>query len=187
MNREKLYTFLINNDIKIEEDLYNYGIYVLTTYLKYLIFLFPIALLMGTFIETTIFVLLFIPLRRYIGGFHMNNMKSCFYASVLIGIIIPYCSSHLFVFSMIHTLLIFVSCFWMTKKFGVIDHPKKVISNKEKIIYLEKSLKIEVIYFAISIISNLMSYYFINNLVCYIYIFFILGMIIKKIENIKYK
>ena len=179
MNKKDLYKFLIENNVKIEEELYNYGFYVLTTYLKYLIVLFPISIILGTFIETMVFILLFIPLRRYIGGFHMNNMKSCFYASVLIGIIIPYFSSHLFDFSMTHLFLIFVLCFFMTKKFGVIDHPKKVISDKEKRIYLHKSLKIEIIYFVISIISNLMSYLFISNLVSYIYIFFMFGMIIR--------
>lgn len=182
MNKKDLYKFLIKNNVKIEEDLYNYGIYVLTTYFKYLIVLFPTSIVLGTFIETTTFILFFIPLRRYIGGFHMNNMKSCFYASVLIGIIIPYFSSHLFDFSMIHVFLIFVLCFLMTIKFGVIDHPKKVISDKEKRIYLHKSLKIEVMYFVISIISNLMSCLFISNLISYIYIFFMLGMIIKIIK-----
>ena len=182
MNK-KMYELLLKNDVVIEEDLFNYGFYVLTTYMKYLMVLIPVSLTIKTFLETLIFIILFIPLRRYIGGLHMKNKESCFFASVIFGILIPYLSTYTYNFPIISTFVIFLICILMTKKYGVIDHPNKKISIKEKNIYLNKSLQIEFIYFLFCISSFFFSIFFINNIISYIFLFFIFGMLIKKLAH----
>lgn len=95
MNK-KIYNILKKNDIKIDEDLFYYGWANFTHYFVYLIFTFILAFYCNCFKQTIIFLLLYIPLRRYIGGFHFSSNIICIFFSTLISIIPPLLSKQLF-------------------------------------------------------------------------------------------
>ena len=173
---EKIYNYLLANKIFIEKDLFEYGFFVLCTYTKYLLFIIPISLLFNIFWETIFFVIFFIPLRRFIGGFHLNNYKMCFFCSVILAIAIPYFAKNIVISTCIPISLIYLFCLILTKKYGVIEHPNKEITESEKKTYLTYSLVIETFYYCISVFSFFYFDPIIHNILLLILSFFIVSM-----------
>ena len=63
-----IFNILKKNNIDIAEDLYHYGWSIFVHYLFYLIITLSIAVYYHCVFQTIIFLFLYIPLRKYIGG-----------------------------------------------------------------------------------------------------------------------
>ena len=58
--KKKLYSFILSQNIFIEEDVFSYGYDVVTTYTLFLLILLPLSILNHTIIEILIFIFIFI-------------------------------------------------------------------------------------------------------------------------------
>lgn len=75
---------VINDDL----DVYTYGCeLVISSFLGILLSLLS-GLFLSNFFETTVFLILFIILRRYTGGFHANSHFNCILGTSLLSIIL---------------------------------------------------------------------------------------------------
>lgn len=175
MNRDKLFLLFKKNNINIEKDVFEYGLITLETYCKYLLFIIPISIFCGLFKEVMIFIILFIPVRRYLGGFHMKTMKACFYGSVVLAIVLPYFASIISFNSPIIFLVVDIICLYLSIKIGTIDHPNKKIDNDDKKKYTNKAFVIESTYIMLSLIAYLFSYIYVINVIMLILLFCTMG------------
>ena len=153
MNK-KIYNILKKNDIKIDEDLFYYGWANFTHYFVYLIFTFILAFYCNCFKQTIIFLLLYIPLRRYIGGFHFSSNIICIFFSTLISIIPPLLSKQFFVS---FRLVILTSLILLIETF--------LIANNQINLYKKKSIIIEFLYIGFIIISYKYSIHILINII----------------------
>lgn len=177
---DRIYSYLLQNDVIIDRELFDYGLFTIKTYSSYLIVILPVSFIFGSLFETLIFVFLFISLRRFIGGYHLENMNMCFLFSVILAIVIPLIARAFQATSIILLMVLFVLCFILTREFGVMDHPNKVITDSEKITYLNKALTIESVYFIVAVLSNYIGLAYISNIILLIYLFFIISTVLCK-------
>lgn len=82
-------TLFINNGIADEEDrdIYIYSVNVLLYNVATFIFILVLSFLFHNVIETLVFLLTFVSLRRYTGGYHAETRIKCFLASVTVYVL----------------------------------------------------------------------------------------------------
>lgn len=66
-----------------ERTLYEYGILIALEKVLCLVTCFSLSIILHTITECVLFFVIFIPLRSYAGGLHLNNYWSCFSLSCL--------------------------------------------------------------------------------------------------------
>ena len=88
--------------------------------------------------ETIFFILFYIPIRRYIGGFHFSKKYLCTIFSILVSILIPILANNFTVSSIIPVYIIILITVVVTCLIGTVDHPNKRLSKSEKQIYKKK-------------------------------------------------
>ena len=123
--KKKVYSFLINQGVNPELDIFNYGFNVSIKYFIFLIIALPLSLVFHCFKETIIFLITFISLRQYLGGFHFNNSNTCMFFSIIVTLLIPLLSNNIEYINIWFRSLIFASCIFAATYFGPIDHKKK--------------------------------------------------------------
>ena len=172
-----------NNDIKIDEDLFYYGWANFTHYFAYLIFTFILAFYCNCFKQTIIFLLLYIPLRKYIGGFHFSNNIICIFFSTLISIIPPLLSKHLFVS---FRLVILTSLILLIETFLIapVDHKNKRLTNNQINLYKKKSIIIEFLYIGFIIISYKYSIHILINIIFSVIVISLISLSASYIKRI---
>lgn len=115
-----------------EQDLYQYGFFILLSQILYLIIACIIGVLLGTFFESIIFYIAFQFIRRYAGGYHASTETRCEILStlsILVCIVIirlsKVCDSqiHLLIISAVAAIIIFALC--------PLDTPEKPLSETE--------------------------------------------------------
>lgn len=175
MDNDKVYNLLISNNIDIDRDIFDYGFLILKTYIKYLLVVLPFSIFLNLFFQLICFIIAFIPLRRYIGGYHLDSMKACFVASVLITFFIIFFSTHIeYIPLFIKLIVIFITIF-ITYHIGAMDHPNKRISIEEKKNYTSKAIKIELFYLLLVIFLHLNNVYVFSNILFLTIIFCVLN------------
>lgn len=180
-----LYKLLKEYKINIDEDLFFYGWAHLKQYTIYFITTFPIICYYKTFQISVLFLLLYIPLRRYLGGFHFNRNITCLLTSSFITIICPIIADrytiHFFITSIIFILLII-----STYLAAPIEHSNKKLTFYEKKLYKKKALYIELLYFVFCLISIILSKPIYINLISIIFLISLINIILTYIININY-
>lgn len=87
--KNKLYSYLINNNISIEKDVFEYGFEYFYSYIIYLLVIIPISVFNHFTVEIIIFIILYIPIRKNIGGFHLKNKYHCLILSIIVTLFVP--------------------------------------------------------------------------------------------------
>lgn len=181
MIKLKLYKLLKENKIYIAEDLFFYGWSHLKYYTIYFIITFPIVYYYNTFFITIFFIAFYIPLRRYLGGFHFNNNIICLLTSSFVTIICPLIgynyNIHFFTIVIIFIFLVISTYF-----IAPIDHPNKKLTFFEKNIYKKKALHIEFLYFTICIILFILSKPIYINLISIIFLLSLISLFFAYIQ-----
>lgn len=129
--KEKLYRSMKELGLDIDYDTFSYGSAVCVQYLLFLIITLPVIIIFKLYLETLTFLVFFIFLRRYNGGFHFDNKYFCLISSVIISIIFPHLSVQL-QFNFFHYLSIIICIIFFTYFLGVVDHKNKILSEKKK-------------------------------------------------------
>lgn len=166
MNK-KIYYFLIKNDINIDEDLFYYGWSIFMHYSIYLILTFLLSIYLNCCKLTIIFLLLYIPLRKYIGGFHFSNNVLCILFSIMVSLIFPYMSMNLIINFKVAILL---ELFLLIETIFIapIDHINKRLTMTQIQMYKRKSILIEFIYICFSMISHICLFNEIINILFFV-------------------
>ena len=154
-----IYKVLIKNNIILDEDVFYYGWSILKQYFIFFLITIPISIYCGIIFETLSFLAIYIPLRRYIGGFHFNRKYVCTIVSSIVTIFASFVSGKLQCNYMLITLtnLLLITATYLIDP---VDHVNKRLSSREKDIYKKKSIKIEIFYFFLVIF--LFSFYQFN-------------------------
>lgn len=153
MNHSNFYKTLLKNNIQIDYDVYCYGIKILKSYFSLTLVSIPVLIYFDIFLEGILFLIFFIPLRRYSGGYHFNNSFLCFIFSFIIIFSISYLSAFIYNIPNIFQFFIFVLCVIANYKIGIIDHKNKRISIQEKKLFQKKIFHIEIFYVTLLLIG----------------------------------
>ena len=149
-----IYKVLIKNNIILDEDVFYYGWSILKQYFIFFLITIPISIYCGIIFETLSFLAIYIPLRRYIGGFHFNRKYVCTIVSSVVTIFASFISSKL------QCNLLLISTTYLI---APVDHVNKRLSSQEKYIYKKKSIKIEIFYvFLVIFLFSFNRFNFIN-------------------------
>lgn len=151
MIKSKIYTQLKNQNIPVEQDVFNYGYFVFIQYVKLFFILIPLSYKFNILLETMLFTLLFLNIRKFLGGFHFKSSNVCLAFSIFISLIIPLVND-LFVISYKMLLIITFLSYIFIYKINPIDSPLKQINKIEKRLYKRKALFHIRIYIIASII-----------------------------------
>lgn len=184
--KENLHKYLLEHGANIEYDVFLYGYGAFVNYLFYVIITFSIALFTDNVLEVLSFWFFFIPLRRYIGGYHFSSKVLCLVFSVFFSIFLPYIAVSIgqINFSIrIVTLLLMII---ITISIKAVDHPNKRISVKEKLVYTRKSLMIEIGYSLLIIVVYNEYTFKIMNIIYITMAFCVLGILIARLEIMRY-
>lgn len=140
---------------KEDEDIYAYGTEIAVSYLINLIAIIIIGALTNMLIECIVFLIIFVPLRSFAGGYHAPNYQICFVISCFIVtavlLITKYTAVHtdefiLFSIIAIAGILIYI--------LGPIEDKNKPLTEKENIHYKRKMKTILIIEFILAVIMN---------------------------------
>ena len=151
--RNKLYKFILNQNIKIDEDTFSYGSLIAIKYFIYLLIIIPISIIFHNFLEFLIFIITFVSLRRNVGGIHLNNTILCMLFSIFFSFIIPFVSKFLGFIDVVYRIIISLFSLISINFIGIIDHKNKRITKHEREYFLQKANKILLCYFVLLIFS----------------------------------
>lgn len=87
---DKLYQYMRKSNINVDYDVFSYGLNVLSKYLLVLIIVLGFTFVNETYVETLTFLLAFLSLRKYCGGFHFSSNLFCLILSIIASVLIPY-------------------------------------------------------------------------------------------------
>lgn len=112
-------------------DIYVYGVELLLSFLFNTTIIMIAGILLGRILQTLLFLLIFVLLRSFTGGYHANTYSMCTFVTFLVygGVLLL---SELFVPSLLfYTILALVGLALMLI-FVPIEHPNKRITEKQK-------------------------------------------------------
>lgn len=147
----------IEQRIISEEDrnIYEYGAEIAISYFLNLLAIVTISFFMNMLIECIVFLIIFVPLKGYTGGYHASNYKICFVISCLTVTAVlfatKYASMQINQFILILTMIIAGVSIYIL---GPIEDKNKPITEKESIHYKSKIKSILIIEFILAIIVN---------------------------------
>lgn len=124
---------LKQSDIKDDEqDLYQYGFFILLSQILYLIIACIIGILLGAFFESIIFYIAFQFIRRYAGGYHASTETRCEIMSTLsilvCLVVIRLSKTYDFQFALLAVSIASAVCIAVLCP---LDTPEKPLSEKE--------------------------------------------------------
>ena len=137
-----------------EEELYNYGLFMLVSQVIFFIFNCIIGLLLHCFFESIVFYFTFQSIRKYAGGYHANTETLCDILSsssiALCIVIIKLANLYdfrlpLLIIALIAAVVIFVLC--------PLDTPEKPLTKKEYHYFRKISWVILLVLLALMILS----------------------------------
>ena len=178
-----IFNILKKNNINIDEDLFHYGWSIFVHYLFYLIMTFSISLYYHCIFQTIIFLFLYIPLRKYIGGFHFSSNILCIFMSTIVSII-PVLLSEYYTINTWIVILTSIILMIETVLIAPIDHPNKRLNIMQLKLYKKTSLFIELIHIGVVILSQMYAFSTILNFIFYINIISICSLSISYFKRI---
>ena len=176
----KILRYLIKTDVidKSEDALayYKYGIEITISSLINILLIISIGIISGQLIESVLFLICFVTLRQFTGGYHANSYLKCnFLFSVLFIILLK-----TFNFTVKH--LSFYSCLLMVV-FSIaifisecpIEHSNKPLTDSQKKKNKYLSIILGLLYGAIGVMSKVLSY---NIGVIFLYTLMLISLLV---------
>lgn len=159
----KLLQYLIKAEVidKSEDALayYKYGLEITISSLLNIVLIISIGIISGQLIESILFLICFVPLRQFTGGYHANSYLKCNILFSFLFIIL------LIIFNLTVTLVSFYGCILMLV-FTIaiffsecpIEHSNKPLTYSQKIKNRYLSIILGLLYGAIGVTSKVLSY-----------------------------
>jgi accessory gene regulator B len=175
---------LINNDIIDNEEkcIYEYGLKQGVLMLINLVTIIIVGIFFSMIIESVVFTFAYIPLRTYAGGYHAKNQLLCYFFSIGMIIVALLGIKIINLFSIVSGVIIMIS-FISIYIFSPVEDHNKLLSEKEKVIYRKKSIRIFIIEFAILLMLMTFRQYKIVNSIVMAQVFVAVMVVIGKIKQ----
>lgn len=136
----KVVDSLIKNDIISNDDktLYLFAVDQLFSLLLHIVTTLIIGALFGMFLESVVFLIAYIPIRQYAGGYHAKTPTRCYIISVVLTMVslyiigLPIWSDYVILFVLsITSLIIFL--------LAPVEDKNKPLDDKEQIVYKNRT------------------------------------------------
>lgn len=154
-----------NELLKAEKEIYKYGLAMMISYLIGASIIILFGIITSQIVHSFIYLLLFDKLRSDTGGYHANTYTQCnllFVSSFVFHLIVI--SNIKFHFLFLLSIIALISIY----SFIPIEHPNNKLTEKNKIVSKNKSLKKFLLALILSVIFN--AYCLIGNAICSIII-----------------
>ena len=144
---------LLNNNVIKEDsfDIYVYGFELLISFLFSTLLVIASGIIIGKLLETLAFLVVFIFLRSYSGGYHAKKYSICTIVTLGVYAAVILLSSFINV-NVVSYLLLGIVGFILLFLWAPIENPNKEITNKRKIIYKWISILLFVIFLVVGIL-----------------------------------
>ena len=144
---------LLNNNVIKEDsfDIYVYGFELLISFLFSTLLVIVSGIIIGKLLETLTFLVVFIFLRSYSGGYHAKKYSICTIVTLGVYAVVILLSSFVNVNIMFYLLLGIVG-FILLFLWAPIENPNKEITDKRKILYKWISILLCVIFLVVGIL-----------------------------------
>lgn len=175
----KLLKYNVINKEQLE--IYLYGFELIFSFLISTITIFTIGILLNQVIPTIVFLLFFILIRRYTGGYHANTYLKCQIYTISSYIFVIFASLFLHIDDLFFPILLLVGIITIIA-IGPIENPNKQLTEQEK----RKHKKTGIFLFlSAGIIGYIMNCFYLNisSTIFYTLFLIILLMIIPYISN----
>lgn len=174
-----VYKGMVKDD---ERTIYEYGFIIALETMLSLIISFGIASILHMVVEGVLFFLIFIPLRSYAGGLHLDCYLTCLSLSCLIFsvvlLIVKLVNLHLYFSFLLFIVLVF-SVWWLHP----VDHINRVVDEDEEL-YFRRRLKfflvIDVLISTLCVVTKRKQYL---SLIVVTLLMIVITMILGKLKN----
>jgi len=185
---ELLSNYFVKNKIILSEDknIYKYGAEVTISSILGILVIVIISAFLGKIQDGILFLLCFIPIRVYTGGYHANTYIKCNFIFIIVFLLIILGSSNLpEVFEIQISIFVGIVSLVLIILLSPIENKHKPICSDEKKKYKKISITISSLWFIFSVI--LLFIFDINLLSLIMLIMFSIAilMIVEKIIQIK--
>lgn len=178
--------YVIRHDTVKEEErgIYEYGFLIALEILLCMITCFVISMIMGAFGEGILFFLVFIPLRSYAGGLHLDSYWSCYslscltFAIILIGV--KYC--HIPQYLQLAMLFLFEAVIYMLYP---VENKNRTVDRDENRQFKKKLQQVLILDGMLAIIFSVLQWNQYLQIVTMTFAMIVTTMTIGKIKNTK--
>lgn len=184
---EKLTNYIIKKNAISEEDyeIYKYGFLTGMEMILCIATCFIISIQIHMMSECVIFFLIFIALRSFVGGLHMDNFVACYLCSVVTLfstlLLIKY-----YPFSNISTTVFIICSLVLIYKINPVENDNRPTDKREKQIFSQRIKQILMIICIATLFIYLLKWNKVLNTIMYtlivIFVSMILGIVKNKVE-----
>jgi len=137
-----------------EQELYEYGIFILLSNILFISLTIILGLVFGLFLQSLIFFSVFTIIRQYAGGYHASTESRCEIITTL-GFLVSIITMRLIVNNLAFTILLISSMilFVFIFSFAPIDTDEKPLNEEELKVFCKRTKIILVIVVATIIVS----------------------------------
>ena len=181
MMKTEIETLLKQHDI--DRKLLCYGFLVFKQYAIYLAFVLPFVIISDMTVQFMFFLFIFVPIRRYLGGYHFDKMYLCTLFSIIFTLLILYVSVKIKTDSILICNIICLSCICILVSIGPVDHKNKRITEKDFAHYRRKIILTLVSEYMLYNLLFFIKLYTFCNLILLIFLFCVLNILLVKIQG----
>ena len=185
---DKFILALINRNIIKEEDkeIYSYGFNQILFMILNFITILIIGILFNMLFETIIFIITYIPIRIYAGGYHARTQTKCYIFSVFMLISALYIIKLQLMSNILIIILLSIISSIIILSLAPVEDKNKILDEKEIETYRKIAIKNLVIILIFLIVSLILNNIIISSCICislfYNNIMLIIGKIYNKIK-----
>lgn len=183
---DKIVTKQIENKTILEEEsnIYRYGYFLMFEVIINIILSIVIGAIFKDIKTVVVFLLVYIPLRTYSGGWHANKLWKCTIISNLIVVGVEFFANYLTRYIIVtHIISMVPICMILIFAISPVDMESKPLSEDEKKVYRKKVSKIMVIHIFILAVFVLLKSKKSIIVFEYTYLLQVLMLIIEKIRR----
>lgn len=150
----KIADLLIENNIieKNDKNVFIYGIDYMLSSILHIVTTLAIGALFGMFLESVVFLISYMPIRQYAGGFHASTPTRCYFSSIIITTVVLYIIG-LPIWSDIVILFFLAVASLIIFLLAPVEDKNKPLDDKEKIVYKHRTDTVLVALIAVALIS----------------------------------
>ena len=152
---ELLSDYFVENEVVLPEDksIYKYGTEVVISSILGIVIVIALSAVLGQFQDGMLFLLCFIPIRIYAGGYHANTYLKCNATFITVFIFTSLVSRNLpEVFQVQLSILFLIASLVVIILLSPIENKRKPISDYEKKRYRRISIIMSVLWIVTSIV-----------------------------------
>lgn len=151
----QLVDVLLNNKIieEKEKDIYAYGFQIIISSMIGILMVGAIGIIFNRFIESVLFLVVFISIREYTGGYHANTFLFCSVLFISLYFILLVFTEMIYKnFELYHIIFILLIHLFTVLKYSPIENERKPLTQKVVITKRKKSIIISIIWSLLTLV-----------------------------------